>query len=106
MNTLIEQRLRNYFFALVKRKSAIEEEIRHELMRPLPCTLTLQRLKRQRLQLKDRIRLADFQRQRGMSIKRTIDLNRERLPMPFRKQSLSKELVDHAPVQEHSRGLS
>ena len=57
MNSLIEHRLRNYFFALVRRKSAIEEEIRHELRRPLPCTMTLQRLKRQRLQLKDRMRL-------------------------------------------------
>ena len=58
MNSLIEQRLRNYFFALVRRKSAIEEEIQHELKRPLPCTITLQRLKRQRLQLKYRMRLA------------------------------------------------
>ena len=40
---------------LKKRKSDIETRIRDELRRPMPDGLTLQRLKRLRLALKDRI---------------------------------------------------
>lgn len=56
MEAQIEQRLNRYFFALVARKTAIEAEIDSELRRPLPCTLALQKLRRKRLRLKDRIR--------------------------------------------------
>ena len=55
MQALNERNLRSRFFALLRRKSAIEAEIRDELKRPLPCSLMLQRLKRQRLQMKDRM---------------------------------------------------
>ena len=57
MNTLLEHRLHNYFFALVRRRSVIEKEIDHEERRPAPCADTLQRLQRQRLQMKSRMRM-------------------------------------------------
>lgn len=55
MREQLERRLWNHLMALASRKSAIEREINHELRRPLPCSITLQRLKRQRLNLKDRM---------------------------------------------------
>ncbi len=60
MHGLTEQSLRNHFFALVRRKDAIESEIQDELQRPQPCSLLLQKLKRQRLKLKDRMRAIGY----------------------------------------------
>ena len=41
---------------LVARKERVEVRIEQELRRPLPCMTTLQKLKRARLALKDRIK--------------------------------------------------
>lgn len=41
---------------LVARKERVDVSIQQELRRPLPCTTTLQKLKRVRLALKDRIK--------------------------------------------------
>ena len=57
MSTVSEHRLHNYFFALVRRRSVIEQEIDHEHSRPVPCADTLHRLQRQRLKMKSRMRL-------------------------------------------------
>ena len=41
--------------ALTRRKQTIDAEIEGEQRRPAPCSLTLQRLKRRRLAIKERI---------------------------------------------------
>ena len=55
MNVPAQERLVGHFFALARRKSVVDAEIREELRRPSPCSFVLQKLKRQRLWLKDRM---------------------------------------------------
>lgn len=57
--TTIPARLRNALPAKVaqlrRRRHQLAEQIDEELLRPMPCSVTLQSLKRQRLRLKDQI---------------------------------------------------
>lgn len=55
MNTKASNSLRKHLLALSQRKADLEIEIATEMQKPMPCTLTLQNLKRQRLSLKDHI---------------------------------------------------
>ena len=46
----------NRISALAQRKQQLEREIEVELQRPMPCSISLRRLKQQRLMAKDNIR--------------------------------------------------
>ena len=55
MKASIERKLPQHLSALSVYKTSLERRIAEEMKKRLPCTLTLQRLKKQRLDTKDRM---------------------------------------------------
>ena len=55
MNSRLKSKARGQLLALVARKSLIERSIDEEMRKRVPCSLTLQQLKRLRLRLKDHL---------------------------------------------------
>lgn len=55
MGLNIRHRLHNYLQALKQRKTLLDGEIQNEMGKSIPCSWMLQKLKKQRLNIKDRM---------------------------------------------------